>query len=327
MENSGLNIEALLDVQKAYWEKLTSGSNVQSPEEWAEFISNNQKQINQEAPQQFSQLLDILGAQSKNFTQFGEQLLKQYKEGGEQHLSEAVQQFQDYMQLQTYDALMKQWQFPEQFSALFKTHSFTDDLLFENPFISGIKGLLETPVVGTNRESQEQLREAIKLTLEYQEAFQDYVKHYTSINQSASNQMLGTLSKAETKISSLQQLHDIWVDAYESAYTKTVLTDVYQRAHGRISNALMQLRKFSQDVRDVYFQSVGLATRKGLDTALHRQHSLRKEMRINRREVLELQQQVNTLQTDASADIIAELKREVANLKKEVTNLKKAAKR
>jgi len=52
----------------------------------------------------------------------------------------------------------------------------------------------------------------------------------------------------------------------------------------------MQLRKFMQDVRDIHFQSVGLATRSGLDTALQRQHKLRKEMRTNRRDVLEMQQ-------------------------------------
>ncbi|MDO6513208.1 poly(R)-hydroxyalkanoic acid synthase subunit PhaE [Neptuniibacter sp. 2_MG-2023] len=326
MENSGLNIEALLDAQKTYWKSISSGSDVQSPEEWAEFIAKNQKKVHQEAPQQFSQLLDILGAQSSNFTQYGEQLLKQYKEGGEQHLNEAVLHFQQYMQQQTSDALMQQWQFPEQFAALFKTHSFQDDLLFDNPFISGMKSLLETPVIGTQRETQEQLREAIKLTMEYQEALQDYVKHYSSINKSASNQMLKTLTNGDKKISSLQQLHDIWVDAYESAYTKTILTDVYQRAHGRISNALMRLKKFVQDVRDIHFQSVGLATHKGLDTALQRQHKLRKEMRANRRDFAQLQQQVDKLQTDSTTAMLVELKNEVAALKKELATLKKAVK-
>ncbi len=326
MENSSLTIEALLDAQKEYWSNITSGNSLKSPEEWAEFISQNQKNMRKEAPQQFSQLLDILGAQSSNFTQYGEALLKQYKAGNEQHLADAVQQFQQYMQQQTSDALMQQWQFPEQFAALFKTHSFKDDLLFENPFISGMKSLLETPVVGSNRESQEQLREAIKLTIEYQEALQEYIKHYNSINQNASAQMLSELNQSDTKISSLQQLHDIWVEAYESAYSQTVFTDIYQRSHGRISNALMQLRKFMQDVRDIHFQSVGLATRSGLDTALQRQHKLRKEMRTNRREVLEMQQQIASLQANASAQMIAEFKREISELKQEVISLKEATK-
>ena len=326
MENSGLTIEALLDAQKEYWNNITSGNSTQSPEEWADFIAQNQKNMRQNAPEQFAQLLDILGSQSSNFTQYGEALLKQYKEGNELHLSEAVQQFQQYMQQQTSDALMQQWQLPEQFAALFKTHSFKDDLLFENPFVSGMKSMLETPIIGSNRETQEQLREAIRLTLEYQEALQEYVTHYNSINQNASTQMLQVLTGSETKISSLQHLHDIWVDAYESAYSKTVFTDVYQRSHGRISNALMQLRKFIQDVRDVHFQSVGLATRTGLDTALQRQHKLRKEMRIHRRDVQDMQQQMTQLQDSSTVEMINELKKEVSALKKEIANLKKATK-
>ncbi|WP_292955192.1 MULTISPECIES: poly(R)-hydroxyalkanoic acid synthase subunit PhaE [unclassified Neptuniibacter] len=326
MDNSGLTIEALLDAQKEYWKNITAGNDLQPPAEWAKFVSSNQNNLRQEAPQQFAQLLDILGAQSSNFTAYGEELLKQYKAGTKQPLNEAVQQFQQYMQQQTTDALMQQWQFPEQFAALFKTHSFKDDLLFENPFISGMKSLIETPVVGSNRETQEQLREATALTLEYQEALHEYMEHYNSINQNASEKMLQTLNNPETNISSLQALHDIWVEAYESAYSVTVFTDVYQRSHGRISNALMQLRKFLQDVRDIHFQSVGLATRTGLDTALQRQHKLRKEMRVNRREMLEFQEQLNQLQENTTSNAIAELKKEIASLKKEVASLKKAKK-
>lgn len=326
MEHSGISMEALLDAQKEYWKKITSGAEMPQTQEWADLFAKSQETVKQKAPEQFAQMLDILGAQSKNFTQYGEDLLKQYKEGGQQGLDQAVHEFQKYMQKQTADALMQQWQLPEQFASLFKTHSFRDDLLFENPFSSGLKSLLETPIIGGNRESQQQVREAAKLTIEYQEALQEYIEHYSSINQNASSQMLQNLTAAEQDVSTLQELHDIWVDAYESAYAKTVFTDDYQRSHGRISNALMNLRKFSQDVRDVQFQSVGLATRKGLDTALQRQHQLRKEMRIHRRDMLAMQQELSSLKEQANANLISELKQEISELKKEVAALKKTAK-
>jgi class III poly(R)-hydroxyalkanoic acid synthase PhaE subunit len=325
MEKNSLNMESLLDAQKAYWDKLTSGTtDVQSAEEWADFLSHAQKKFSQEAPQQFSQLLDILGAQSRNFTQYGEELLRQYHSGEEQHLNEAVHQFQNYMQKQTGEMLMQQWQLPEQFASLFKSHSFRDDLMFENPFISGMKSLLETPVIGSHQESQQQIREAIKLTIEYQEALQEYVGHYNSINQKAATQMLARLKEADDEVSSLQQLHDIWVDAYESAYSDTVFTDAYQRSHGRISNALMSLRKFTQEVRDILFQSAGLATRRGLDTALQRQHQLRKEMRVTKRELNAMKEQLAELQSDSVNELINSLKQEITSLKREVTKLKKA---
>ena len=327
MDNGQPSIEALLDAQKAYWQQLMHGQDAQSPEQWAEFLSHSQKNLTKEIPQQFSQMLDILGAQSRNFTQYGEELLRQYRDGGEQHINDAVSQFQNYMQQQTGKMLMEQWQLPEQFTSLFKSHSFSDDLLFENPFVSGVKSLLETPVVGGHQEGQQQTREAAKLLIEYQEALHEYVEHYSSINQSAATQMLKQLTSREDKVSSLQQLHDIWVEAYESAYSEKVFTDIYQRSHGRISNALMNLRKFIQDVRDVHFQSVGLATRKGLDTALQRQHRLRKEMRVSGRELQALRDELNELREITSAAGINELKKQVASLRKEVAALKKAANR
>lgn len=86
----------------------------------------------------------------------------------------------------------------------------------------------------------------------------------------------------------------------------------------------MRLRKFAQDVRDVHFQSVGLATRSGLDTALKRQHKLRKEMRVTSRELQSLKDQVASIQAESTAALIADLKKEISSLKREVTKLKKA---
>lgn len=313
MENSTESMEALLAQQKAYLDKLLAGDLSEHQEAWSNLVTEGQRILRQEPPKQFAQLLDILSAQSSNFLEYGESILRSSQAGEQIPLSEAVDSFKSYMQQQTTDALLRQWQVPEQFAALFKTHSFRDDLLLDNPFISGLKSLLETPVVGGQRETQEQIREAIKLTLEYQEALREYITHYNSINEQAAAKMLEQVSSPESKITSLQQLHDIWVEAYESAYAKTVFTDAYQRSHGRISNALMLLRKYIQDVRDVQFQSIGLATRKGLDTALSRQHQMRKELRTTKRELAALH--------EATA-IISELRSEVEQLKAEVAALK-----
>ncbi|MFW1676302.1 poly(R)-hydroxyalkanoic acid synthase subunit PhaE [Pontibacter sp. JAM-7] len=322
MDSSASQIQALLEAQQDYWSQLTDGKPAMSPAELQDWISQAQSTVNQEGPKQFSQLLSILRAQAKNFTEFGEEVLRQYRGGDDTSLNDAVLQFQNYMQKQSGELLLHQWQVPEQFASLFKTHSFSDDLLFENPFISGIKSLLETPVVGSNQETQQQLREALKLLIEYQEALHEYVEHYGSINQQASSKLLQQLTASEGKVTSLQALHDLWVEAYESAYSITVLTDEYQRAHGRISNALMQLRKFVQEVRDIHFQSIGLATRRGLDTALQRQHKLRKEMRVTQRDFAHMQAQLLELQQNSNADIIQALQQEVAQLRKEVKQLR-----
>lgn len=321
-------MDSWLKAQQAYWSALSEhNDDMPNPEGWLDFVTRYQKSIGQELPQQFSQLIDILGVQSHNFNQYGEDLIRHFRDNGtEQQIESAVSEFQNYMQKQTTELLMRQWQLPEQVASLFKTHSFHDDLLFENPFISGMKSLLETPVVGSNPEVQARSREGLKLLLEYQEALSAYIKHYGEINQEAALRMTDQLGEREAPVETLQQLHDIWVDCYESSYSDTVFTDAYQKAHGRISNALMSLRKFTQDVRDVYFQSVGLATRKGLDTALQRQHQLRKEMRQTRRQLTSLNEAVETLQAQSTADLFTEMRNEIANLRNEVAELKKKLK-
>lgn len=317
-------MDSWLRAQQAYWQTLSEHTDeARSPENWLAFVKRWQASAGEELPQQFSQLIEILGTQSHNFNEYGESLLRQFRQGGTQKaLEDAATEFQQYMQKQTTDLLMRQWQLPEQVAALFKTHSFRDDLLFENPFISGVKSLLETPVIGSDPELQARSRDGIKLLLEYQEALAAYVEHYGQINQEATRRMMTRIAEQTAPVETLQQLHDIWVDSYESAYSDTVFTDAYQKAHGRISNALMALRKFGQECRDIFFQSVGLATRKGLDTALQRQHQLRKEMRMTRRELAALVSDVAQLQQQESAQLIRELRDEVNLLRSEIAQLK-----
>lgn len=322
------SIEALLAAQQAYWQQLTSAETNASTQ-WAKSLTQHQQELRQKAPQQFAQLMDILTAQANNFSEYGETLLKQHQSGQTLDTDAAIKQFQDYMQQQTTDCLIKQWQIPEQFSALFKSHSksnsFRDDLLFENPFINGMKSLLDTPVAGVNQAQQQQIQDAIKLTLDYQEALREYTEHYNGISEQAASALLIALQDDGKEIEGLQQLHDLWVNAYEKAYADAIATTAYQQSHGRISNALMRLRKFSQDFRDEQFQLIGLATRQGLDTALERQHQLRKDMRHNQRELAQVKEQLPELNQAALITTIEALRQEVDSLKQQVALLQQKA--
>jgi len=318
-------MENWLEAQRAYWQALgENADDLQKPQGWMEFYKQYQTSAGEAVPEQFSRLMEVLSAQSHNFNEYGEDLIKQFQaSGSQQQIEAAVSEFQRYMQKQTTEMLMRQWRLPEDIASLFKTHSFQDDILFENPFISGMKGLLQTPAVGSNPELQARSKEGILLLLEYQEALSAYVKHYGEINTESAQRMTGRLNELEEPVETLQALHDIWVECYESAYSDTVFTDAYQKAHGRISNALMALKKYSQDVRDIYFQSVGLATRQGLDTALQRQHQLRKEMRQTKRQMNNMQTSLAELQSSAVQDLFAAMQEEINTLRSDVAELKK----
>lgn len=265
----------------------------------------------------------ILSTQTTDFLQFGNSILAQIENNPlKNSLQEPLNQFRDYVQQQTGEALLTQWQLPENVAALFRTHSFQDDILFENPYTSGLKSLLNFPSVGATHEFQQNTRDGIKFLMEYQDALSEYIEQYSQINQEATKALTQNLTEGSDVVETLGQLHDLWVNCYERTYAECLYTEEYQQSHGRVSNAVMRLRKYAQDMRDIQFEALGLATRKGLDTALQRQHTLRKEMRkINKAlssqdtpVVAGRAEELNTIIHQLSADM-AQLQQELAELK------------
>ena len=261
----------------------------------------------------------ILASQTTDFLQFGNNILAQLKQNPlNTSIHEPLNQFRDFVQQQTGEALLTQWQLPENVAALFRTHSFQDDVFFENPYNSGMKSLINFQSVGATHEFQQNIRDGIKFLMEYQDALGEYIEQYSQINQQATKVLLDELTEGSEIIETLGQLHDLWVNCYERTYSECLYTDSYQQSHGRISNAIMRLRKHSQDVRDIQFESFGLATRKGLDTALQRQHTLRKEVRkINKilpKQEIPVAAELISIIQQLSADVV-KLKQELSELK------------
>jgi len=276
--------------------------------DWHTLLQKLQSQGWSQLPQQQAEVLSLLTRQSSEFTRFAEQLLASLNEkSAEFSLAPFFTHFHDHIRRLTNEWLVQRWKLPEQLSSLIRTHSFQDDILFDNPFINGLKSLLENPVVGTSHQQQNSMKKGVALLLEYQHALSDYSHHYSRINTEALEQMMHEVNQSEKEISTLNELHLIWVNCYETVYAKAISQDQYQRAHGRISNAIMKLRKFMQEQRDVQFNAVGLATRQGLDTALERQHQIRKQMKQVRKDLSEM----------------ASLREEVAQLRQEVQMLRK----
>ena len=279
--------------------------------------------ISPDTSRDMARVAAILSSQTTDFLEFGNNIITQLETNPtKSSLQEPLTQFRDFVQQQSGEALLTQWQLPENVAALFRTHSFQDDILFENPYTSGLKSLLNFPSVGASHEFQQNTRDGIKYLLEYQDALSEYIEQYSQINLQATKALMQDLTEGSDVIETLGQLHDLWVNCYERSYADCLYTETYQKSHGRVSNALMRLRKYAQDMRDIQFETLGLATRKGLDTALQRQHTLRKEMRkINKTlcsqdtpPVADRVEELTTIIHQLSADM-TRLQQELAELK------------
>ncbi len=270
----------------------------------------------------------ILATQTTEFLHFGQKILEHTDKSSSDSstlkvtIEGPLKQFRDFVQQQTGEALLKQWELPENVAALFRTHSCSDDLLYENPNISGMKIVLNTTSVEETHEFQKNTRDGIKLLLEYQDALTEYIEQYSQINLHASKALMQELAQGSRVIETLGELHNLWVNCYETAYAECLYTTQYQQSHGRVSNALMRLRKYAQDMRDIQFEAVGLATRKGLDTALQRQHVLRKEMRKMTRALSDIKEVQNQALISELRSTVQQLSSDVNHLKQELSELK-----
>ncbi|SFG58132.1 poly(R)-hydroxyalkanoic acid synthase subunit PhaE [Neptunomonas qingdaonensis] len=273
------------------------------------------EKISPDTSRDMARVAAILSSQTTDFLQFGNNILTQLETNPtKSSLEEPLTQFRDFVQQQSGEALLTQWQLPENVAALFRTHSFQDDILFENPYTSGLKSLLNFPSVGATHEFQQNTRDGIKYLLEYQDAMSEYIEQYSQINLQATKALMQDLTEGSDVIETLGQLHDLWVNCYERTYADCLYTETYQKSHGRVSNAVMRLRKYAQDMRDIQFEALGLATRKGLDTALQRQHTLRKEMR-------KINKTLSSQDTPLVADRVEELTTIIHQLSADMTQL------
>ncbi len=258
----------------------------------------------------------IMTTHATEFLQLGTALLAQFKGTTDKtDLTKLLDLFCDQVQQKTGEALLNQWRIPEHLIDLFKTHRFQDDLFLENPVLKSASAIFNFPPSGAIHQYQENLKDGANYLSEYQAALSEYIDHYSQINFEANRALLNELTDGECTIETLKGLHDLWAECYEKVYIKTLHTLSYQKSHARISNAVMRLRKYSYDIRDIYFEAAGIATRKGLDTALERQHMLRKQMRhVDRR--------LTAQEEDLNLPLLEQLHRTVISLSDEVDQLR-----
>ena len=262
--------------------------------DWSELMQSLQQQGWQELPDQHAELLAVMTQESIEFTRFAGQLLQQ------QDQIETASFFKDFHQhinRLSDDLIFKRWLLPEQLGSLIKTRCWDSSTGIEMPWLKMLSGFTNLPQMDIPFSQQSAHREFTKLINEHQQAFQDYTDHYSHINSKAINQLSEAIERSEQQISSLKELHRLWVDAYEMSYAERVATHEYQLAHGKISNTLMQLKLWFQEQRNRYLTQLGIASEASLNLAFEKIHALTKQVR----QLEHLQQQTLSLTRDIEA--------------------------
>ncbi len=279
------------------WQALSSTQRPSNP--WAASLDQWSRLFSPPTPP-YADVFARLLAQSKSFMGFGEAMgdafgsstdpaevqelfmrsLKKLREGLDTdlwHGSEAT-------------AVSGLWQLPLQSwqRAASTVTGLPIDILHQahddSPAMTWLQKQLEValgiPGLGYTREFQEQYRELARLTIDYQKAFKEYAVAYGEVGKRTVEEFNCRLRTKEDSgagaITSVRDLFNLWIDSGEKEYAEFVTSDDYVRLHGRMTNALMRLKRQQQAILDDRLEAMNAATRRELDTLSRRFHEMRR---------------------------------------------------
>lgn len=93
------------------------------------------------------------------------------------------------------------------------------------------------------------------------------------------------------KLHSVREVIDFWIDAAEAAFAEIAHSPEYRRRSGELTNLLMDLKIQRQRMLDQVIETIGLPSRREMDTTLKRLAALRRENRDLRQRLDRLEQQ------------------------------------
>lgn len=174
------------------------------------------------------------------------------------------------------------------------THAFHPEGGVQNQ----VNRFLSIPAVGYTRESQEQFQILGQRQMDYAAATQAYQMAFGKLGMTTTQrfqQALKDRTKEGKPISSLRELYDQWVEMSEAAYAEFVMTEEYQELYGRLVNTLLALKQQMARMVDQTLEALHMPTHAEISTLQCRQQEIRRENLRLRKDMKELQAQMEAL--------------------------------
>lgn len=332
--------EDWMDLQRRYWDYWTQlqqqalGADTRTTAPWESAMNHWWEAISGAMPDVSRDFLENLINQGKSFFQMAGEFSKlvgtQDEQGWKNLMDGLVESFTrtssaagDSMKYATgfWEMPLDNWN--RMASAL---SPFPGDMLRGMP-TTGVKEnldrILGAPGLGYTRESQEQYQSLFQAFVEYQEALADYSLFFTRMGENAAVR-LGDLIKAKP-VESARELYDSWIHCCEQEYAEQVMTPEYSRLHGRMVNALMQVKHRWGEILNEYLSAMNIPTQDDLRTLQHRVQEHRREIRQLRNELAEIRKHIGPGDTPTSAAVPAAAAQRKTAVRKKTAARKKAA--
>ncbi|MET3999423.1 poly(R)-hydroxyalkanoic acid synthase subunit PhaE [Marinobacterium sp. MBR-109] len=288
--------EQLLNIMRQWIEQLEQHNSTDEQAGWEHMQQLLTAGISQQIPQEHTELLLKLTRQSASFNRFAAALL-QHAQQDSVDSAVLLDQFKQHLDQLTSDWVLHSWQLPEQLGILMGLFSvqqppWQDSL---NQFAQLLATLLSNLQPVARPDLVTQLKECLCLLERFEHARTGYMAQLSTINALALERMTRQLES--DAVTDIDQLHQLWIESYESIYQQHIGSHDYCVALGEISNAAMALRHGWQQQRDRFCSALGLVTDTRHDELAQRHHQLRRRVRGLERELAELR---HSLQPKAS---------------------------
>lgn len=184
--------------------------------------------------------------------------------------------------------------------------------------------ILSAPGLGYTREEQAQYQDLMRVSMDYQRAYQEYMGFFAKLGGKSVDRLRELIQSRANEgkaIESARELYDNWVACCENVYADEVSTPEYARIHGQLVNAQMALKKRMSLLVDETLGALNMPTGRELRTLQDRMQETRRENKHLRRELESIKRQIAGRPTTARPAPAPQMPR-----KKAVARKKTAAK-
>jgi class III poly(R)-hydroxyalkanoic acid synthase PhaE subunit len=331
-----------MDIQRRYWEQLTDmqqqafGAKKPPANPWQQSMDHWWSAVQGGVPPAGQDFFNKMMDQGKAFFQMAEQAMQAAgQENPSEVWSHMLSSLTESLHQNTESSPFKQatafWEMPlDNWNRMASAMSpLPGDTLRGMPH-EGIKEnldrLLTAPGLGYTRESQTQYQSLAQAVLEYQEALAEYSLFFASLGEKTVRRLQDQLGDAP--VESARQLYDEWIGCCEEVYAAEVMTDDYAKMHGRLVNALMELKHRWGEILNESLSAMNIPTHDDLRTLQIRMQEQRRENKSLRSDISALRREIRQMQAKADRPAVKRtVKKKTATKKKSTTKKKTAARK
>ena len=323
-----------MTTQSKYWEKLSDmqqqafGIKQPPANPWEQAMDHWWGAVQGAVPASGQDFFSKMMDQGKSFFQMAEQGMQ--AANGEENVSDAwahmlaglTESFHQTSGSSPFNQATAFWEMPlDNWNRMASAMSpVPGDTLRGMPH-SGVKEnldrILGAPGLGYSRESQAQYQSLTQAVMEYQEALAEYSLFFSSMGEKSVKLLQQRIG--DTPVESARQLYDTWVGCCEEIYAEEVTTEDYRKLHGRLINALMELKSRWGEILNESLSSMNIPTSDDMRTLQIRMQEQRRENKTLRSEVAALRREMRKLQAESRS---ASEKPAVKQRKKKATRKK-----